>query len=129
MDNMILINGPKLKAVIAEWEQIGGYSEGEKNILRAVINEIEEAMENGPWIPVAEGLPEEPGEYLVTARWDVDEPYAIFIADYGNKIDPRWDGSHKVFQNGFAFGEIWGDSLDNLFEVTAWMPKQETYQS
>ncbi len=74
------------------------------------------------WIPVKEALPEKEGEYLVTSRWDGEAPFGTEVLDYGFKTNARWEGTDRVFQNGASFGELWGDEMENLREVAAWMP-------
>lgn len=78
------------------------------------------------WIPVMEKLPEEPGEYLVTAKLN-DNVTRVLIQEYGFDVVDLWKGSKLIFENGGAFGDRWSDGLDSLCEVLAWMPLPEVY--
>lgn len=79
--------------------------------------------EQGKWIRVTERLPEEEGRYLITGKFDENEPFGVYISDYGSEINKIWEGSDRIFPNGCAFGDYWADGgLDSLDIVKAWMP-------
>ena len=84
------------------------------------------------WISVKDKLPEKNGYYICTCRWDpeYDQEFGVDILEYSDKISPTLPEGQKkkIFANGCAFGEMWPDGLDNLMEVTAWMPVPEAYK-
>ena len=92
--------------------------------------EEEDKMSN--WISVKDKLPEKNGYYICTCRWDpeYDQEFGVNILEYSDKISPTLpeDQKKKIFDNGCAFGKMWPDGLDNLMEVTAWMPVPEAYK-
>lgn len=86
--------------------------------------------EVGKWIPVAERLPEKEGEYIVTGRFDENSEFYVEIINWGYNINSvsLSRNSERVYSNGGAFGELWGNEIDNLYEVKAWMPIPEAWQ-
>lgn len=86
--------------------------------------------EVGKWIPVTERLPEKEGEYIVTGRFDENSEFYVEIVNWGYNINSvsRSVNSDRVFPNGGAFGELWGNEIDNLYEVKAWMPRPEVWK-
>ena len=96
--------------------------------LRAAVDKAIKALEAQEWIPCSERLPEAEGCYITTARWKDNEPFYVCENEYGFKINERWNGSDRIFDNGAAFGDMWGDEIDNLMEVIAWMPLPVPYR-
>ena len=82
----------------------------------------------GHWIPVTERLPEKEGEYIVTGRFDENAEFYVEIINWGYNINSLSRDSERVFRNGGAFGELWGNEIDNLYEVKAWMPVPEVWR-
>lgn len=82
------------------------------------------------WISVKEGLPEEVGDYLCTARCHSDMEFSVEILSWSKYICeniPDWM-KKNVFKNGGAFGEMWPNGLDNIEEVIAWQPLPKPYK-
>lgn len=123
---------------LAKWIsdlQVADYEDKEIcEIYQNILNGIEDfpsAGELQKWIPVTESLPKVPGDYICTARWDINEPFSVSVLEYGAPVNERWIGSDRVFKNGYAFGEDWShdgiSEMDNIQEVLAWMPLPESY--
>lgn len=56
-------------AFLRKWHEVKDYSYGEKNIIGAAIQEVENLPPPCPsWIPCSERLPEKERPYLVTTR-------------------------------------------------------------
>lgn len=97
---------------------------------------------NNNWISVKERLPEKPGKYLVTCRWGKNDAWHVDDLEYDFEINAfsRLEREDMIFENGGAFGELFpyvdedGNeepgrwALDNLYEVSAWMPYPEPYK-
>ena len=80
------------------------------------------------WIPVTKRLPEKPGRYLCTSRWDDDEDFSVGILDYGKIADgARLAG---ITFGEYGFGEEWPDGIDNIEETIAWaeLPEVDPYK-
>jgi hypothetical protein len=86
-------------------------------------------MDGFKWIPVKERLPEKEGRYLVTVTNIHDGKKIVWISDYSNKISNRdMQDDDLIFPNGFAFGDMWWDGVDNLEKVEAWFPIPDPYE-
>lgn len=77
---------------------------------------------NNLWTSVSDALPTQAGEYLVT-----DSDGYVFMCDYSNKLAPGIP-QDMAYSNGYAFGEMWSNGLDNLLEVIAWQPVPTAYK-
>ena len=51
--------------IFKPWLDVKGYSEGELNMLRAVIYELETMPSTSAWVSVKNSLPEKEGAYIV----------------------------------------------------------------
>ena len=83
-----------------------------------------EKQEQGDWIPCAERLPEEYGEYRITWKTSSD-PGKRFIGDAEYEPGFEWDDAHDRF-----FGEWLLEDYVKAYpdvEVTAWKPIGEPY--
>ena len=80
------------------------------------------------WIPCSERLPEKEGKYLVTVRWSPNGKFRVDVVDYGHKVDDAWLEKEWLLSGGSAFGERWGDTIDNIEETLAWMPLPEPWR-
>lgn len=80
------------------------------------------------WIPVKERLPEKPGIYLCTSRWDDDEDFDVGILSYGKVARGSLVAGDTFGEMGF--GEEWPDGIDNVEEVIAWaeLPEVDPYK-
>lgn len=124
------------KRIVSERHQISLCHDCYNKFLNEFVNggpdkaEEEDKMSN--WISVKDKLPEKNGYYICTCRWDpeYDQEFGVDILEYSDKISPTLPEGQKkkIFANGCAFGEMWPDGLDNLMEVTAWMPVPEAYK-
>lgn len=60
-----LINRQAALDIFKSWLDVKGYSEGELNMLRAVIYELETMPSTSAWVSVKDRLPEKEGAYIV----------------------------------------------------------------
>lgn len=108
-----LIDRQKIKARFEPWLKVKGYSEGELNMLKAVLYEITimpSAQPKQQWIPWDSGkFPEESGTYTVTA-YD-GATMRVTYAKYQKRLK-RW--------------ELTGARA--YWRVLAWMPLPEPYK-
>lgn len=114
-----LISRQDALSFLRNWERVKDYSWGERNIIKATINEIESLPSAQPepqWIPVSERLPEKYGNYLISIHGE-DEPDIGTI----NPNDKR--GWSLCDANGFHWAS------DKKLIVTAWMPLPEPYRA
>ena len=80
-------------------------------------------QERGDWIPCAERLPEEYGEYRIT--WKTSVLDGRFIGDAEYEPGLEWDDAHDRF-----FGEWLLDDYIKAYtdvEVIAWKPIEDPY--
>lgn len=116
-----LINRQKAINKIKPWLEVKGYGWGELNMLRAVINELENMPSAQPeqrWILVSERLPED--EYVLISKKPTKmsgSKWSVAIAI--RTADPR---SRKIQWRDSGFGIIPDD------KVLAWMPLPEAYK-
>ena len=102
-------------------------NEQEKKAIDMAISALEKQKQDR-WIPVAESLPEEDGNYLVTFE-------SGYAEDYG--FDPIGIAPFEVDCEGFG---IWQESFDPVslgslgsdwvdIPVTAWRPLPEAFEA
>lgn len=91
------------------WLKVPGYSEGERNMLKAVLYELRFLPSAQQWISVTERLPENDNDVLVTDGTDCAVAYWRTDAQ-------AWDDS----MHGWC--DLYG------LEVVAWMPLPEPWK-
>lgn len=124
-----MINAEELKTVYAKsyWNVTKRYgpASSEAGIMSGVIKLLEnmptiersEPPAAGPsWIPCDEKLPEEDGQYLITAKYKhVSDSHEDVYAEHGEWHEGRWEM--------FCFGHC--REVENII---AWMPLPEPYE-
>ena len=105
-----LIDRQKIKARFEPWLKVKGYSEGEINMLKAVLYEITimpSAQPEQRWIPCSERLPKQGQEVICQCRASI-----ITVLKLDANGDWYQDVNH-CYMGGF---------------VIAWMPLPEPYE-
>lgn len=104
------------------WLKVEGYSEGELNMLKAVLYELTVMPSAQPqWIPVTERLPEEETDVLVTRKflgckdgshgWNNHIPPTTYV-EVAQYFDGEWT----------AFSDEYKVSRSRHTDPIAWMP-------
>ena len=91
--------------------------------LKRMINELD--MFDGAWIPVAERVPGEYGEYMITWTTSMCKKELLGIAEY--EITSEWDCEKNRFKGNWIVEEYINNYPD--VEVIAWMPLPEPYRA
>ena len=98
--------------IFKPWLDVKGYSEGELNMLRAVIYELETMPSTSAWVSVKDRLPE------------IEKSVLIYY--------PKWDGDEiqvaKLEDDGMMF-DICGEFNIGTGVVTHWMPLPQKPES
>ena len=98
--------------IFKPWLDVKGYSEGELNMLRAVIYELETMPGTSAWVSVKDRLPENDEEVLV---W-----YEYFRYGEYNCLYQTW-GIGEYFKN-YNSWMIDHSTAGHKLRVIAWMP-------
>lgn len=91
----------------------------ERDSLIVAVRKAFDALEKQRWIPVAERLPEEYGEYLVTYKSDGEQIF-MDIVEYETSFE--YDHEKNRFKGNWLFADDW-QAVNS--EVIAWMPLPE----
>ena len=102
-----LIDRQAVLDIFKPWLDVKGYSEGELNMLRAVIYELETMPSTSAWVSVKDKLPEKHGWYLVARK----------------KTYPTDSGMQVCF---FCHGRF---MVDKKIKITHWKPLPEYPES
>jgi hypothetical protein len=94
----------------------------ERDSLIVAVRKAFDALEKQRWIPVAERLPEEYGEYLVTYKSDGEQIF-MDIVEYETSFE--YDHEKNRFKGNWLFAD---DCRSVNPEVLTWMPLPELYQ-
>ena len=98
------------------WLKVKGYSEGELNMLKAVLYELKVMPSAQQWIPVTERLPEEEKAYLVTFA--------------NEKVGMSSWHKNTLYNRGFDayLTGVMEDGECEYFGVVAWMEKPKPWK-
>ena len=119
------------------WLKVQGYSEGELNMLKAVLYELRlfpSAQPEQRWIPVTERLPEDIRPVIVT--WKNTDPASYYQYIVGKHFtgtacykNGKWYWYSSTTEDMLAeYGRYDSEEFDEAIECIAWMPLPEPYR-
>ena len=102
-----LIDRQAVLDIFKPWLEVKDYSEGELNMLKCVIHELETMPSTSAWVSVKDKLPDKCGKYMTCNK---NDDYVIWYFDKENEKFGCSDYEYEV-------------------EVTHWMPLPQKPES
>ena len=110
-----LIDRQAVLDIFKPWLEVKDYSEGELNMLRAVIYELETMPNTSAWVSVKDKLPDDEELYLICTESNFGKINIAYYQPIGDK-----------FSN---YEPFWQGKSNRSTRVTHWMPLPEPPES